>query len=165
MNPNTVLYILDLLAAVEVRVWLDGGWGVDALLGRITRPHNDLDLIFGIDDLARVVEVLVHNSFEIKEEEVGRVVLAYPGYGIIDLHPVRFDHGNAVQVQPAESPVIYPKGSLVSGWILGREVGCISAEVQVFTRLGRDPSEKHREDMIALCARFGLEIPSSWNQM
>lgn len=41
MNSTTVLHILDLLAAVDVQVWPDGGWGVDALLGRIIRSHND----------------------------------------------------------------------------------------------------------------------------
>lgn len=28
-----------------MRVWLDGGWGVDALLGRQTRPHDDMDIV------------------------------------------------------------------------------------------------------------------------
>jgi lincosamide nucleotidyltransferase A/C/D/E len=31
-------------------VWLDGGWGVDALLGYRSRPHQDLDLVIARDD-------------------------------------------------------------------------------------------------------------------
>jgi lincosamide nucleotidyltransferase A/C/D/E len=27
-----------------IAIWLDGGWGVDALLGEETRIHNDIDL-------------------------------------------------------------------------------------------------------------------------
>ena len=61
MNSTTVLHILDLLANVGVQVWLDGGWGVDALLARITRSHNDLDLVLALDDLTRGVAVLVRN--------------------------------------------------------------------------------------------------------
>jgi hypothetical protein len=30
-------------------VWLDGGWGIDALLGRETRTHADLDLVIDRD--------------------------------------------------------------------------------------------------------------------
>ena len=62
MNATTVLHILDLLAAVGVPAWLDGGWGVDALFGRITRAHNDLDLILALDDLPHVVAVLVRQE-------------------------------------------------------------------------------------------------------
>jgi len=166
MNPTTVLDCLDLLATVGVQAWLDGGWGVDALLGRITRPHNDLDLVLALDALTVAVEVLVRNGFGIEEEELGRVVLEHADHGRVDLHPVTFDpHGNAVQVQPAESPLVYPHAGFVSGWILGRAVACIAADVQVYARLGYDRSEKHRQDVVALCATFGLQIPEGWDKV
>jgi lincosamide nucleotidyltransferase A/C/D/E len=154
-----------IISTVGVRAWLDGGWGVDALLGRITREHNDLDLILTLNDQARVVEVLVRNGFEIEEEEIGRVVLVHPDHGRIDLHPVTFDpHENAIQVPPTKSPVVYEKEGFVSGLILGRAVACISAEVQVIARLGHDRSEKHRRDVIALCSSFDLRVPEYWDE-
>lgn len=163
MDPTTVLHILDLLATVGVQAWLDGGWGVDALLGRITRSHNDLDLVLTLDDLTRAVAVLVRNGFEVAEEKLGRVVLEHAAQGRIDLHPVMFDpHGNAVQVQPAVSPVVYQSDGFVSGWILGHAVPCISAAVQLSARLGHDRSAKHRQDVVALCASFGLQLPAGW---
>ncbi len=164
MNATRLLHILDLLASAGAPVWLDGGWGVDALLGRITRPHNDLDLVVALDDLTCVTEVLVRNGFGVEEEELGRVVLVHADQGRIDLHPVTFDPlGNAVQVQPAESPVVYRRDGFVSGWILGRPVACISADVQVFSRLGHDRSEKHRQDVITLCSSFGIQVPLDWD--
>jgi len=33
------------LRALGIEIWLDGGWGVDALLGEQTRPHKDLDIV------------------------------------------------------------------------------------------------------------------------
>lgn len=165
MNPKTVLYILDLLTTMGVQVWLDGGWGVDALLGRITRSHDDLDLVFALDDLAGVVEMLIGNGFSVEEEEPGRVVLVHVDHGRIDLHPVTFDaDGNGVQVQPAELPVVYRSDGFVSGWILGRKVACISADIQLFARLGHDRSEKHRRDVVALCSSFGLQVPEEWQE-
>ena len=166
MNATTVLHILDLLAAAVVQAWLDGGWGVDALLGQITRSHDDLDLVLALDDLNRVVAVLVRNGFSVEEEELGRVVLEHAAQGRIDLHPVTFDpSGNGVQVQPAESPVVYRRDGFVSGRILGHTVACISAEVQVSARLGHDRSEKHRRDVIALCSSFDLQVPEYWDQI
>lgn len=44
MDPAQVIEVLDCLDAAEVTAWLDGGWGVDALVGSQTRPHSDLDL-------------------------------------------------------------------------------------------------------------------------
>ena len=166
MNSTTVLYVLDLLATVGVPVWLDGGWGVDALLGRITRSHDDLDLVLTLDDLTRVVEVLVRNGFGVEEEELGRVVLGHADHGRVDLHPVTFDpRGNAVQVQLAASPVVYRRDGFVSGRILGHTVACFSADVQVFARLGHDRSEKHRQDVVALCSSFGLQVPDNWDDV
>jgi lincosamide nucleotidyltransferase A/C/D/E len=139
---------------------------VDALLGRITRSHDDLDLVLPLDDLTRAVDVLVRNGFGVEEEELGRVVLGHADYGRIDLHPVTFDpRGNAVQVQPAVSPVVYRRDGFVSGQILGRPVGCFSADVQIFARLGQDPSEKHRQDVVALCSSFGLQVPDNWDDI
>jgi len=44
MTANEVLEVLGWLDMVGIEVWVDGGWGVDALLGEETRPHSDLDL-------------------------------------------------------------------------------------------------------------------------
>ena len=39
-----VLNVLAVLYALGCRFWLEGGWGVDALVGHQTRPHRDLDV-------------------------------------------------------------------------------------------------------------------------
>ncbi len=167
MNATTVLHILDLLGAGGVPVWLDGGWGVDALLGRISRPHFDLDLVLALDDLGAAVALLVCDGFGVAEEELGRVVLEHGEHGRVDLHPVTYDaQGNGMQVQlppPPAAPLVYPSDGFVAGAILGRAVPCIAAAVQVSVRLGYDRSEKHRGDAAALCSAFGLPVPAYWD--
>ena len=40
--------IRDLFAECEsrdLRIWLLGGWGIDALLGRVIREHHDIDIV------------------------------------------------------------------------------------------------------------------------
>ena len=47
--------ILDLFEGLSVTYWLDGGWGVDALYGRQTREHRDIDINF---DATKTEDVL-----------------------------------------------------------------------------------------------------------
>lgn len=137
---------------------------MEALLGRITRSHDDLDLILALDDLTRAVALLVRNGFGVEEEELGRAVLGHAEHGRVDLHPVTFDaQGNGVLVQPAASPVVYRSDGFVSGRLLDRAVRCIAADVQIFARLGHDRSARHRQDVIALYAAFGFAVPAEWN--
>ncbi len=41
MQAHDVLEVINQLENVDVSVWLDGGWGVDALVGTQTREHSD----------------------------------------------------------------------------------------------------------------------------
>src|SRR3954452_25100818 len=41
---SDVLSVLALADGAGARLWIDGGWGVDALLGGQTREHGDLDV-------------------------------------------------------------------------------------------------------------------------
>jgi aminoglycoside-2''-adenylyltransferase len=54
MTSPAVRSILHELGRAGIEVWLDGGWGVDALLGRQTRPHAGLDIIVRVADLRKL---------------------------------------------------------------------------------------------------------------
>jgi hypothetical protein len=40
---RVIRLVVDTLRVAEIRAWLFGGWGVDALAGSITRPHGDIE--------------------------------------------------------------------------------------------------------------------------
>ena len=44
MTANDVIEFVKLLNHNDINVCVDGGWGVDALLGKQTRLHNDLGI-------------------------------------------------------------------------------------------------------------------------
>ena len=44
MTASDVVAIYDACEATGIHIWIDGGWSVDALLGKETRPHADLDI-------------------------------------------------------------------------------------------------------------------------
>ncbi|MHA1547625.1 MAG: nucleotidyltransferase domain-containing protein, partial [Alphaproteobacteria bacterium] len=58
MPAPILLSLYQRLKEEGIKVWIDGGWGVDALLGEQTRPHGDLDLVVQERDLVRLVKIL-----------------------------------------------------------------------------------------------------------
>jgi lincosamide nucleotidyltransferase A/C/D/E len=53
MSAADVEYCLDVWERAGITVWLDGGWGVDALVGRPTREHDDLDIAIALASESR----------------------------------------------------------------------------------------------------------------
>lgn len=43
MKIEDVLHLRRNFEAASLPYWIDGGWGVDALLGEQTKQHSDLD--------------------------------------------------------------------------------------------------------------------------
>jgi lincosamide nucleotidyltransferase A/C/D/E len=66
MNAEAVVEVLETLENASVQVWLDGGWGIDALLGEQTRGHADLDIIVSLTDVSKLQEVLLPTGFQVK---------------------------------------------------------------------------------------------------
>src|SRR5437867_11694142 len=58
MTASDVVGIVQLFEQNHIDLRIDGGWGVDALLGEQTRPHGDLDIAIQHKDVTQVREVL-----------------------------------------------------------------------------------------------------------
>ena len=80
-------FVLDVLERVPDAV-VDGGWGIDALVGRATRVHDDLDLVLPAARLEEVVAILRPIGFtERLDEPPARVVLSTEFDQRIDIRP------------------------------------------------------------------------------
>ncbi len=44
-EQSDVLELCELLTTHGILYWLDGGWAVDAFLGKQTRQHADVDIV------------------------------------------------------------------------------------------------------------------------
>ena len=102
MDASSVIEILTSLEAAGVDAWIDGGWGVDALLGEQTRAHGDLDLAVDRDTLESVQHTLEALGFTTDNSaEPGlpaRLVMTDARERVVDLHPLVFDEtGNGWQ--------------------------------------------------------------------
>ncbi|MFC1408082.1 nucleotidyltransferase domain-containing protein [Streptacidiphilus sp. N1-12] len=160
MTEEGVLSVLALLREAGTEVWVGGGWGIDALLGRQTRPHRDLDLMHRREQEPSVLAALAAAGFtETLDWRPVRFVLTRADGREIDLHPLVFaPDGSAEQssLEPGK-PFHYPARCFVTGTIAGTAVPCLSAEQQVYFHQGYEPTERDRQDMARLRAAFGVQ--------
>ena len=146
----------------EIDIWLDGGWGVDALLGEETRSHNDIDLFVEEKNGKTFIEIL-------KEKGFTEVIEAYTTTDhtvwkddkdrIIDLHVFEFNEQGDLVFEGESYPSNVFSGI---GKIGNKVVKCIDAENQVLFHLGYEHDENDVHDVGLLCERFNIPIPSEY---
>jgi len=159
VTASEVLCLYEALEAKGVPIWIDGGWCVDALLGRQTRAHPDLDIAVERKFAARLDQLLLDWGYRPRAvdgatawnrsvERQGRV---------LDVHVFEFDaQGNHIY------GVQYPYGSLSGeGVILESRVRCVAPEWMFKFKTAYTPREKDLRDVEALGAKYGFEIPAT----
>ncbi|MEY2571310.1 MAG: hypothetical protein QOE63_1660 [Acidimicrobiaceae bacterium] len=132
---------------------IDGGWGVDALAGRQSRVHSDLDLVAAA--ASEPIDRLGVLGFTVELEDLPmRVVLVDDHEHHVDVHLV--DEHN-VQVVPNGGAFTYPPTSAL-GSIDGAAVRCLLPDVQVLAHGQYEPDADDRHDM-AIVASTGVALP------
>lgn len=149
MSPSEVQRVIDSLAPARCVCWVGGGWGVDALLARETRPHRDLDLAFDAEQEAAALSVLERLGYKLKTDwRPVRFEVAAPAGRFVDMHPVVLDaDGNGIQAGFDGETFVYPAASFTSGFIDGRRVNCLSAALQLEFHSGYEPRDIDRADI------------------
>jgi lincosamide nucleotidyltransferase A/C/D/E len=162
MTGPSVLKVIGLLESQDIDVWIDGGWGVDALLGHETREHDDLDLVAEIRHSERIIELLHRLGYELVEGTPPRSFVLVDEVGQqVDVHPVTFDaEGGGVYQMEGDRVWVYPaEGFSGRGSVEGRRVRCLSPKVQVIVHAGYELTEKEYRELYLLRERFGVEPP------
>lgn len=163
MMAGDVVEFLQLLDRQKIEVWVDGGWGVDALLGRQTRPHADLDIAIRHSDVPAVRRLLGERGYRPIPRPDTRdcnFVLGDEAGHEIDVHTFTFDaDGKCI------FGIAYPADSLTgSGMIAGHRTRCICAEWMVQFHSGYVLKLKDYRDVSALCSAFGIELPREYER-
>ena len=163
MIADDVVAMVQFLEEKGIRVHVDGGWGVDALLGEQTRPHEDLDIAIRHQDVPLLRELLEAKGFqEIQRDDSWECnfVLQDEADRILDVHSYTFDEeGNHVFGVP------YPAESLTGrGVIAGHAVDCIAPEWMVKFHCGYELDINDYRDVLALCERFGYALPAEFEK-
>jgi lincosamide nucleotidyltransferase A/C/D/E len=164
MNSADVIDLYTTLEKLGVEIWIDGGWGVDALLGEQTRPHKDLDIAIQQKDvpmLRQFLETRGYGDIKLEDAKAWNFVLGDENSREIDVHVIVIDGKGNGLYGPAEKGEMYPAASLTGkGEIEGYTVRCISPEWMVKFHSGYQLKEKDFRDVSALCKKFGIDLPA-----
>jgi lincosamide nucleotidyltransferase A/C/D/E len=170
VSAEEVIKIYSHLTEHGIRIWLTGGWGIDALLGEQTRPHKDLDVVMLLEDVVRMCALLECDGYGLKEvwsenrqaidaqgvKTATAFVLA-DGQGCeIDIHALVLDEqGKGIPAwDNAEGFIFRKEGLEGKGIIAGYSVKCISHEMQVLCHTGYEVPEKQLQDLELLHTKF-----------
>jgi lincosamide nucleotidyltransferase A/C/D/E len=158
MTANDAIDLVQLFDRHQIELYIDGGWGVDALLGRQTRTHADLDIAVEHKDVAQIRAMLEDRGYgDVPRQDTSdyNFVLGDSQGHHIDIHSYTFDRsGNNVY------GIAYPFESLTgTGLINGHPVKCISPEWIVKFHCGYEFDRDDYLDVKALCQHFAIEMP------
>lgn len=162
MDARSLVEVVDRLEQHGVDVWLDGGWGVDALLERETRVHDDLDLVAELKHSERIIDLLDDLGYELVDgaPPVSFVMVDERGRQV-DVHPVTFDtEGRGVYEMREGGQWIYPaEGFAGTGSVASRPVRCLTPDVQVLVHAGYELTDKDYRELYLLRKQFGVDLP------
>jgi lincosamide nucleotidyltransferase A/C/D/E len=159
MTRQDAVEIYLLLATRGVTVWVDGGFCVDALVGRSTREHSDLDIAVERQDADALCAVLANEGFSklAREDSSEWSFVLSDGRRHVDVHVFAYDAaGKNIY------GIVYPYGSLTgSGELDGVKVACVAPEWMFRFKTAYAPTAKDIADVTALAQRFGFGIPET----
>jgi lincosamide nucleotidyltransferase A/C/D/E len=161
MDAEHLVHLLGQIEGAGIIVWIDGGWGVDALLEEQTREHDDLDLVLELAACERLEATLEAEGYERVVGAPPKSFVLVDGIGRqVDAHPVEFDaNGDGLYVM--DDGVIWPypaEGFSGRGRVAGRPVRCLSPATQVIVHAGYELTEKDFRELRLLNERFGVGV-------
>lgn len=167
MKARDVIELYTGLYAARVSIWLDGGWGVDALLHVQTRSHADVDIIVqkkDVDTLRIFFEEKGYTDVPRDDTSSWNFVLGDQMEHLVDVHVIEFDNAGNGIYGLKEKGVMYPASSFAAiGKIESISVRCLSAEYQIESHNGYALQRKDFQDVNALCEKFGIPLPKEYS--
>ena len=166
-TADDVVALVGLLQSKGLRYWIAGGWGIDALVGTVTREHHDLDLHIDVDQVADVAILLEDLSYtKTIDQAPVRIEMAHPSGKVVDLHPLRIDsdgsgHGTMLNGGDWAIPA---DGLNDQGTIKGMTVTCISVAEQIRDHCEFEPRAVDWDDMELLAEAFGVRLPPPYDR-
>jgi lincosamide nucleotidyltransferase A/C/D/E len=151
MPAGEVVAIVDWLTAAGVTYQVNGGWGVDALAGRQTRPHRDADLFVDDTAMPALLTWLGERGYRVTEDWLPTRVELAGDRGRVDVHPMVIDaSGDGVQRGFGEEVFVHAARDRTVGTIGERQVVVASAERLRQLRSGYAPRPVDLLDLAVL---------------
>ena len=162
ITEKDAIDLINLAESLGITVFLDGGWGVDALLGRQTREHQDIDLFVEETQAARFIRALHQQGFKERTEAYStpqHIVFADADGRTVDLHLFTYTSDGEIVFEGETYPADTFSGE---GCIGEKKVSCIPPQAQVAFHTGYVFDENDVKDVLALCYRFHIPVPNEY---
>lgn len=154
MPAEEVLAVVDWLEARGAVHVITGGWAVDALVGRATRPHRDLDVIVEAGVCDGLARWLRGRGYEVAADWLPIRIELRRGRCGVDLHPMKVDgRGDGVQAGFGTQVFEHRAADRTRGRIGGRRVVIATAARLMELHRGYEPRPEDLHD-IALLRRL-----------
>ncbi|MBV9358367.1 MAG: aminoglycoside nucleotidyltransferase [Chloroflexi bacterium] len=167
MTAESTVRLLGALADHGVDICVGGGWAVDALLGRQTRLHADLDLWLEAADIeplfVAVSQIGLDRILPCPGDRPWNFVLHDGARLRLDLHFYEPMADGRLHYGGCSRGDVFPAAALGGdGTIGGRRVRCEAPGWAVRWHTGFAPRIVDRHDVLLLCERFGLPLPDTY---
>ncbi len=150
MREAAAVAAVDALAEAGIAAWVAGGWGVDALAGRRTRHHGDLDLVVDrVADRHAVAAALAPLGYRFADSGETPGAALSLRWSFTTRRRARID---VCPVDAQASP--FGPGAFTTGRIGARVVPCLSAVAQRACRAGY-PARPGDGEALALLRTLG----------
>ena len=155
---------VEIISALEnagIKVFIDGGWGVDALLGYQSRAHNDIDIFIESSHKDSVLKILYANEYkEIKTDYTtsDHSVWKDKKDRLIDLHIFSCSPNLNFIFEGQEYPREVFSGK---GKIGDIDVVCIPPEYQVQFHLGYERDINDIKDVLRKADELMKDVSNS----
>lgn len=164
LSAHNAVALCRLLEQHRIRFWVMGGWGVDALLHRETRPHKDLDILVVLGNLPLLWKVLDEHSFTLQyvweenrwvDGEPDRWPTAFVAADAqgreLDVHVIDFGLDGTL-IQHYNNPWPFPYAISGQGSIADAAILCVSKETQLAMHTGYTLPDGQLQDLKLLKA-------------
>lgn len=148
-SVEDLMTVINILEEANITYWIDGGWGVDILAGKQTRPHRDIDIDYDAQCTDKLLEILSGYGYRVDTDWAPvRVELYSEAYGYLDIHPfILNEDGTSKQADLEGGWYEFQADYFGSGSFEGRKIPCISAEGQKVFHTGYELREVDKQDL------------------
>jgi len=163
MSANDVVGIIKFLEQNNIEVYVDGGWGVDALLCEQTRKHDDLDIAVPHKFVPKLRELFLdcgYNDVPRDDTRECNFVLGDDKGRLIDVHSYIFDEKGSNIFGIAYEPHHLTGTGMINGY----PIKCIPPDVMVEFHTGYEVDEHDYLDVKALCKKFNIPLPNIYEK-
>ena len=130
---------------------MNGGWAVDALVGRQTRVHRDLDVFLDESAVPRLIAWLQERGYRDETDELPARVELRRGEQVVDVHPMALDaEGNGTQSGGRDVVFFHRAADRTRARLDGRPVTVARVERLIELRGGYDHRAVDAHDLALL---------------